>query len=974
LIAALLAAVALAGDAGATAALATLESDELVLVHRAPLQSHLAPQVARCFYNSLEFQERVFGWEPSKPVTVLINDFSDSGNASAMGTPRTVLLLETSPIGMEFETVSPNERFNWLMNHELVHLATVDKATKADRRWRTLFAGKVVPTAEQPETILWFWLTSPRDAAPRWFHEGIAVFAETWMAGGLGRAQGSWDEMVFRTKILENAALRDPLGLVAEGVKTDFQVDVNSYLYGTRFISWLALTYSPDHVVRWIRRDEGSKRYYASQFRQVFGMSLDEAWAKWTAFEREFQAANLASIRAYPVTKGRDLVNRPLGSVSRLRYDERDQRLILAVQYPGSVAFIGSLPAAGGELKPIVDVKAPILYAVTSLAWDGARRKIFYTTDHVEYRDLREVDPDTGESRTLLKDARIGELAFDPVTRELWGVRHFNGMASIVTVPEPYTEWKLARAFPYGEVPRNLAVSPDGALVAAAIGEADGGQVLRVYRAEDLRKGEATPVAERRFGVAAPLDFDFTPDGRYLMGSAYYTGVANVLRWDWKTDALAALTNAETGYFRPLPTKDGRLFAIRYAEGGFVPVELDGKEVPDLAAITFLGTKVIETHPELKGWNVGPPSEIPIETLVKRQGSYRSGRGIGVESVYPVLQGYKESIGVGARVNLSDPLMLNRISLTASYTPDSDLAGDEKAHADLHYERYDWRARATYNYADFYDLFGPTKRSRKGWSIGAGWGRTLIDDRPRRLRLDVDAAYFGDLERLPFYQNVAAPDKLASLVSTLEWSNARTPLGGVDAVKGQRASLSGAVDRAGGEMFPKLVATWDGGLALPLSNSSVWLRTAAGAAAGDRDNELASFYFGGFGNNWVDHGDEKKYRDWWGFPGEEINALAGRTFAKVMTEWNLPPLRFARAGSPGIYASWARTSIFATGIETDLGDAALRRRVGNVGVQVDVRFTILSRLDMTLSFGYASAFEEGTKPRDEGMVSLRVLR
>jgi hypothetical protein len=259
--------------------------------------------------------------------------------------------------------------------------------------------------------------------------------------------------------------------------------------------------------------------------------------------------------------------------------------------------------------------------------------------------------------------------------------------------------------------------------------------------------------------------------------------------------------------------------------------------------------------------------------------------------------------------------------------------------------------------------------------VGTGWGRTLIDDRPRRLRLDIDANYYGNLEVLPSYQNVTSPtDQLLSIETTLTWENTRTPLGGVDAVKGHRASATAYADRARGDAFPKLLATWDGGVALPLSNSSLWLRTAVGAGSGDRDNELSSFYFGGFGNNWVDHGDEKRYRSWWSFPGEEINAVAGRSFAKVMAEWNLPPLRFSRAGSPGFYASWARTSIFATGLETDLGDAALRRKVGNVGVQIDIRFTILSRLDMTLSFGYASAFEEGTQPRDEGMVSLRVLR
>ena len=30
---------------------------------------------------------------------------------------------------------------------------------------------------------------------------------------------------------------------------------------------------------------------------------------------------------------------------------------------------------------------------------------------------------------------------------------------------------------------------------------------------------------------------------------------------------------------------------------------------------------------------------------------------------------------------------------------------------------------------------------------------------------------------------------------------------------------------------------------------------------GDRDNPLASAYFGGFGNNYVDNGEAKRYRE-----------------------------------------------------------------------------------------------------------------
>ena len=83
-----------------------------------------------------------------------------------------------------------------------------------------------MPVAAQPESILYFFLTTPRVAAPRWYHEGIAVFVDTWMAGGIGRAQGSYDEMVFRSMVRDGTPFYDPLGLVSEGTKIDFQVEV----------------------------------------------------------------------------------------------------------------------------------------------------------------------------------------------------------------------------------------------------------------------------------------------------------------------------------------------------------------------------------------------------------------------------------------------------------------------------------------------------------------------------------------------------------------------------------------------------------------------------------------------------------------------------------------------------------------------------------------------------------------------------
>ena len=120
----------------------------------------------------------------------------------------------------------------------------VERAT--DAFWRHFLHGKPLPMPEHPQTdpSIISWRT-PRHYVPRWYLEGSAVFFETWMAGGLGRAQGAYDEMVFRAKVRDNDNFYSPLGLESEGVAKDFQVGVNDYLYGTRFMSYLGAHLRP---------------------------------------------------------------------------------------------------------------------------------------------------------------------------------------------------------------------------------------------------------------------------------------------------------------------------------------------------------------------------------------------------------------------------------------------------------------------------------------------------------------------------------------------------------------------------------------------------------------------------------------------------------------------------------------------------------------------------------------------------------
>jgi len=282
----------------------------------------------------------------------------------------------------------------------------------------------------------------------------------------------------------------------------------------------------------------------------------------------------------------------------------------------------------------------------------------------------------------------------------------------------------------------------------------------------------------------------------------------------------------------------------------------------------------------------------------------------------------------------------------------------------------DWNFQYWHNYADFYDLFGPTERSLKGDGYILGYTKRL----PSKIDIDASVEWYTGLDTVPGNQNVDSDfKKLFS--ANFEISSTRTAksLGAVDYEKGYRWDVAVGEDDASSGSASSLRAGFDFGFALPLPNSSLWLYNAAGVIDGSRDNTLAYWYFGAYGNNYVDDGEVKRYRDYDRFPGFEIDEIAGQDFARSMLEWNITPLYFEEVGSPGFYLSWMRPALFAGTLVTDVGDGRREETYGSVGFQVDFEFTFVHRLPLTLSIGFAQGYIDSDKESDEWMVSLKIL-
>jgi hypothetical protein len=184
--------------------------------------------------------------------------------------------------------------------------------------------------------------------------------------------------------------------------------------------------------------------------------------------------------------------------------------------------------------------------------------------------------------------------------------------------------------------------------------------------------------------------------------------------------------------------------------------------------------------------------------------------------------------------------------------------------------------------------------------------------------------------------------------------------------------VSSDADYANSTFYPKLYGTLDVGFALPWKHASVWVYSAAGAGDGNRDEALTSFYFGGYGNNYVDDGSVKRYRNFDSLPGFEIGEISARNFARSVVELNTPPIRFAEVGTPGFYLGEIQPSVFAGSLWAEPG-SSLDRTYTTLGAQFDLSFTVMHRLPMTISVGYARGFASGGDSSGEFMLSLKIL-
>jgi hypothetical protein len=626
-------------------------------------------------------------------------------------------------------------------------------------------------------------------------------------------------------------------------------------------------------------------------------------------------------------------------------------------------------------MATIGSVPSPSLFFVTSLAYDDSSKTIFTSTQNRDWRGLQSIDIKTGHTRELMKFTRSGDLVFDPKSHTLWGIQSMSGRSSLLRFQPPYSEYQTMMTLPFGQDLSDPDISPDGTLIKATLSDVTGSQKLVVFKIADLIAGKTDFQILYEFEDNPAANFVFSPDGKYLYGTSYYTGVSNIFRVSLETHKAQILTNAESGFFRPLPISADSMIVFNYSHEGMFAGMMKIDTLADVNPITYLGQKIYKKSPEVENWTLPSPLKINLDSIKVVEKRYRPVSELKMAGAYPIIQGYKNYVAAGYRLNFMDPMGLNSLNLKLSFTANDSLPRKQIPHFSAEYNFWNLTFTANYNYADFYDLFGPTKFSRAGYSFSTKYYKLINRFAPNKTDFYIKLTAYGDLETLPGYQNIAS-DYRNLFVGTMNFhkSYLRKSLGAIEPEQGYDWNLYAYSSLAKQTFYPQLINNFDMGFLLPLRNSSIWLRTSVGQSFGQSDKTNSYFYFGGFGNNYLDYRSSQQYREMSSFPGMQIDAISAMNYGKLAMELNLKPVRFRKFGFKGLYSTYGRLSLFSMGLFTNVGyDQAQLRQLNyySSGAQLDFEIVLFSLLKSTFSLGYSKAYGE-SQHGNQFMVSLKL--
>ena len=950
------------------------ESEHFRIIYRES-HAHLVNHILACAENSLKRLSSIFAYTPTEKIVINTYDVSDYGFGATTTVPQNYIRLEIESFEPGYEAVPYNERMQWLLSHELVHIVVNDQASDLESAMRTVFR-KVPPEKSQPFTTIYSILTNYSRYTPRWYQEGIAVFMETWLSGGYGRTLGNFDEMYFRSLTYEGKDFPTVGDIETKLSHNSIFLENTFYFYGTRFVSYLAVHYGVDKVINWFKTfPYDNLTGYIGKFHRVFNEDFDDVWEKFGKEEKEFQDKNIGLIMTAPVTEQRRLSSTNFGWVTQPYFDAKTLSVIYGYHKSAHLGTLQKFHLLTGNSEVLSSLPTPSIYQVASIAFDESNNLLFYTTNNNRlFRDVWVIDLFTKDEKKIFPDSRVGNITVSPRTHDLWGIQQQGGLSTLVISAYPYHTIDPVFAFDFGDELSDLSVSKSGGKLAAVLHRSSGQQSIIIFDARNLLSGE--PVSFKTItSEGSPENPSWSSDENTLYWNAYTNGVSNIYRYDFESSATTAITNCITGLFKPIEISPDSLFVFEFTTDGFVPDMIANKSAQYLPAINYYGQKIVDQDPKVIDWALKNAAEVVDESKFTNEESYNGLSNLHLHSLVPVISGFQNQIVVGIFSHISDPLLLHDFTIEMGVSPFNETPSYPFFHLQL---KYDYLQRFSIEYAyngpDFFDIFNSRKRGMIGSRFKLGYSYYWLYGQPHSIKQETSLSFFRGVEYInDNLTRVSQPD-FGVLVSNITSKNLRRTIGSSDWENGNQISLTFTLY---GTEFQKKVETLLNGYleydqyALWIANHNVLHLGASGGYLLDNEQAIQGrFYFGGFGNRPVDNGIIRQYRKVFRYPGLPIYNLMTTKFFKFMFENAFPPVRVSGWEFADQFINHFDFSLYSQSLITnsDVGNYWV-----NLGAQMDIKIKHWANLESTFSAGIAKAWSE--KMTDwQWFLSIKLLK
>ncbi len=949
------------------------ESEHFKIIYRQS-HAHLVPQLFNYAENALAVLSKLFKYVPSEKIIINTYDAFDYGYGAATSVPQNFIRLEIEPMEPGYESVPYNDRFQWIISHELVHIVVNDHSSDVESFVRSLFS-KVIPEQVQPLTIVYSLLTNYNRYTPRWHQESVAVFLETWMNGGYGRTLGSFDEMYFRSLVLENEDFPSEIKLDTKTSHNSFLLETIFYIYGSRFASYLALKYGPERLVEWFKTEPDEfYQNFVSKFYDVFGTDMSDSWNEFVSFEKDFQKTNIQKLKSHQPTEIKRLSDENFGWVTQAYLDKSGKNVFFAFHHSHHLAVIQKFNLQYKISEEIASLPTPSMLQVASTAYDKNLGLFFFTTNNNQlYRDLWVLDTEKEEKKLLFKDSRVGSLSISPTTHELWGIEHSASTVSLVYSIYPYEKLDVLLHFEIGDEIQQLSVSPSGKFLAATLHQSNGEQKIILFDTDLIKSGKEVKY-EVLYNSGSPENISWSTDEQFIFWNAYTSGVSNIYRLQIPSLKVDVLSHTLKGLFRPLSVNQDSIFAFEFTSEGFLPVMIANKPAEYVPAITYMGQVILDKYPDLMNLNLQSDNESNRQIKPTSEKLYNGLENLSIQTFIPVISGFQSQKVLGLYGHIADPVLNHDLIFEVGYSPFRENPVGPKFHAKMKYEyKKQLELGIDHNATDFYDLFNKRKRGMIGNKFTLGLTNYWIYDNPLKVKQQSQIALYKNVEFInDNLVRVSQPDFLVAQ-TIFDLKNQRRSIGSSDYEYGNDFTTTLMIFGSDPKHPEMAYQVWTefGNLCTWLSSHNVlYLRVAGGYHKPNDALRQARFYFGGFGNREVENVDVKQYRKVFRFPGIPIYSLSAENFVKLMVENNFPPIRFSNFSIGRHYLNHIDFSIYSQGIivKSDQGNYW-----GDLGGQINFIFKHWDNLETTFSAGIAKAwYKYGNNW--EWFLSLKLLK